>query len=130
MLHRLVFIPPTLLPRSNAPTYNKACRQWCNRPLNQHQYSFRQMRILWNSDNLNLTTREVTIVEDAFHIANVMRMTVGERIVVIAADNSYLVELTNINPKICVGQIIEELSFDNELKTKVTIAHAFVRREK
>ena len=70
-----------------------------------------------NSDNLNLTTREVTIVEDAFHIANVMRMTVGERIVVIAADNSYLVELTNINPKMCVGQIIEELSFDNELKT-------------
>lgn len=83
-----------------------------------------------NSDSLNLTTWEVTIVEDAFHIANVMRMTVGERIVVIAADSSYLVELTNINPKMCVGQIIEELSFDNELKTKVTIAHAFVRREK
>ena len=67
-----------------------------------------------NSDSLNLTTWEVTIVEDAFHIANVMRMTVGERIVVIAADSSYLVELTNINSKMCVGQIIEELSFRSE----------------
>lgn len=83
-----------------------------------------------NSDSLNLVTNEVTIFEDAFHIANVMRMSVGEKIVVIADGISYLVELVSVGPKECRGTIVEKLESDSELKVKVTIAHAFVRREK
>ena len=84
-----------------------------------------------NNNQINLETNNVTIVDgDAHHIANVMRMRIGDHIVVCNSEKFYEVRLESITQNECNGSIIKKLDSDTELKVEVTIAQGMVKLNK
>lgn len=68
--------------------------------------------------------------ENVHHIKNVMRMKIGDKIIVCTNDNlEYLSEIESITNVIDL-KIINQMINSNELSASITIAQGLVRREK
>lgn len=68
--------------------------------------------------------------ENFHHIKNVMRMKIGDKLIVCTNDmQEYLCEIDSITNNVFLN-ILEEHHNTNELKAKITIAQGLVRREK
>lgn len=68
--------------------------------------------------------------EDSYHINKVMRMKIGDQIIIIVDERiTYLAKILMLNP-ITRVEIIKEIENNNELPINVTIAHGLIRREK
>ena len=84
--------------------------------LKNHQFQAKQVRI---TD------------EDAHHIARVMRMEVGERIIVCNEDKEcYYLTITAVTPDEVTGEIGEAIESDTELPIEVTIAQGLPKGDK
>ena len=84
--------------------------------LKNHQFQVKQVRI---TD------------EDAHHIARVMRMEVGERIIVCNEDKEcYYLTITAVTPDEVTGEIGEAIESDTELPIEVTIAQGLPKGDK
>ncbi|MTM40461.1 16S rRNA (uracil(1498)-N(3))-methyltransferase [Turicibacter sanguinis] len=84
--------------------------------LKNHQFQAKQVRI---AD------------EDAHHIARVMRMEVGERIIVCNEDKEcYYLTITAVTPDEVTGEIGEAIESDTELPIEVTIAQGLPKGDK
>ena len=86
-------------------------------------------RYLINKNQIN--NNLITIIgNDVHHIKNVMRMNVGDN--VYAFDNEknvYLCKIIDISEEVTL-QILENVKYDSELDTQVTIAQGLVNRDK
>lgn len=77
-------------------------------------------RFFTEPENINDTT--VRIIEDAAHITRVLRMEVGDQILVFDGTGyEYIVSLTQLNPKECLGEILDKKFSEQEPGIKVTI---------
>lgn len=77
-------------------------------------------RFFTEPENINDTT--VRIIEDATHITRVLRMEPGDKILVFDGTGyEYTVVLTEVNPKECLGEILDKTFSEQEPKTKITI---------
>ena len=85
------------------------------------------------SNNLiNYETKHAIISdkENVHHIRDVMRMTKGDKIIILENDGyEYLCEINDISSSVSLKVIGKKLN-DNELNVSVDIAHGLVRREK
>ncbi len=68
--------------------------------------------------------------DDVHHIRNVMRMIIGEQIIVCYQDKSYLCQIDVIMVNEVKLSIIKELIENCELPCQVTIAQGLIRKEK
>lgn len=70
----------------------------------------------------NISSNTARILEDASHIARVLRMESGERILLFDGSGwEYIAELTQIDAKVCLATILEQSYSVQEPKTEVTI---------
>ena len=69
------------------------------------------------------------IGDDVHHIKTVMRMRIGERVLVCDEINTYLCSIDSITSDVTLS-ILETYYDNNELNIDVTVAHGLVRREK
>lgn len=77
-----------------------------------------------------LNIAKITDKENVHHIKNVMRMTVGDKIILCTNDNyDYLCIIDNISNNVDL-KILEKKENHNELAANITIAQGLVRREK
>ena len=67
---------------------------------------------------------------DYHHITKVMRMRLGDKVIVCDNDSSWICEIDSINDKTVELNIVEELNEKKEIPVSVTIAQGVVRREK
>lgn len=77
-------------------------------------------------------TKQTAVIDgkDYHHIKDVMRMKIGDRIILLTNnDYEYLCEITDLNGYVSL-KIIEEKINVNELQTQVTIAQGLVRKDK
>ena len=85
------------------------------------------------SNNLiNYETKHAIISdkENVHHIRDVMRMTKGDKIIILENDGyEYLCEINDISSSVSLKVIDKKLN-ENELNVSVDIAHGLVRREK
>lgn len=68
--------------------------------------------------------------DDYHHITKVMRMKVGDNLIVASNGYSWLCEISLILEKTIEVNIIEKMNEQKELNVEVAIAHGLVRREK
>lgn len=77
-----------------------------------------------------LNIAKISDKENVHHIKNVMRMNVGDKIILCTNDNfDYLCVIDNISNSIDL-KILEKKENNNELNANITIAQGLVRREK
>ncbi len=70
----------------------------------------------------NILDNTVRIIEDAAHITRVLRMEPGDQILVFDGTGyEYTVTLTELNPKECLGEIMEKNYSEQEPNIKITI---------
>ncbi len=70
----------------------------------------------------NICGNHVKIIEDASHITRVLRMEVGENILVFDGTGyEYTVKLTDLNQKECHGEILDKKFSEQEPSVKITI---------
>ncbi len=70
----------------------------------------------------NISGNHVKIIEDASHITRVLRMEVGENILVFDGTGyEYTVKLTGLNQKECHGEILDKKFSEQEPSVKITI---------
>lgn len=75
--------------------------------------------------------REVIIdKDDSFHIVKVMRMRLGDEVLVSDGTNSYLTKIIKLDEKGVILEVVEKQEIDPELKLKVSIAHGLVKKDK
>lgn len=87
-------------------------------------------RYFVDKESINFESNIVTISSsDVHHIKDVMRMSVGDKVIVCVVNKSFLCRIINISNNVLL-EIIEEIKENNELDCKVTIAHGLVRRDK
>lgn len=67
---------------------------------------------------------------DAYHITKVMRMSVGEHILIANQETSFEAEITDINKEEIGVRLLEQLVENPELPIEVCIAQGLVAREK
>ena len=67
--------------------------------------------------------------EDNYHIKTVMRMSLKDKVEVVLDEKVYEVELVSIEPEV-IGEIVEEIEYQSELKTKVTLVQSLVKEQK
>ncbi|MGI6709923.1 MAG: RsmE family RNA methyltransferase [Bacilli bacterium] len=68
--------------------------------------------------------------QDVHHIRNVMRMKENDYINIVLNSKEYNSKIERIEKDLVEVIIIKEIENDSELKTKITIAHGLVRKEK
>ena len=69
----------------------------------------------------NISGNHVKIIEDASHITRVLRMEVGENILVFDGTGyEYTVKLTDLNQKECHGEILDKKFSEQEPSVKIT----------
>lgn len=68
--------------------------------------------------------------DDYYHITKVMRMEIGDKIIVCDNFQSWLCKIEQFTSDTVVASILERLDEKKELPIKITIAHGVVRREK
>lgn len=74
------------------------------------------------TDPENIIDGKVRIIEDASHISKVLRMEIGEEIVVFdGSGNDYIARLDSISPKECIAAIVSSKVSDTEPDIKVYI---------
>ncbi len=74
------------------------------------------------TDPENIIDGKVRIIEDASHISKVLRMEVGEEIIVFdGSGNDYIAQLYEISPKECIATIISSKKSETEPDIKVYI---------
>ncbi len=74
------------------------------------------------TDPENIVDGKVRIIEDASHISKVLRMEIGEEIVVFdGSGNDYIARLDSISPKECIASIVSSKVSDTEPDIKVYI---------
>lgn len=79
-------------------------------------------RFFTEPENVNRVEKEVKIYEDASHITKVLRMSVGDEILVFDGTGyEYKSRLTRIDKECCVAEILTESISLLEPKVKVTI---------
>ena len=84
-----------------------------------------------NPDNFYNNFQEVIIDKgDSQHIVKVMRMRIGDEVLVSDNENSYLAKIKVLDPNGVVLEIVEKLENNPELNVKVTIAQGVVRKNK
>lgn len=84
-----------------------------------------------NPDNFYNNFQEVIIDRgDSQHIVKVMRMRIGDEVLVSDNENSYLAKIKVLDPNGVVLEIVEKLENNPELNVKVTIAQGVVRKNK
>ena len=84
-----------------------------------------------NPDNFYNNFQEVIIDKgDSQHIVKVMRMRIGDEVLVADNENSYLAKIKVLDPNGVVLEIVEKLENNPELNVKVTIAQGVVRKNK
>ena len=84
-----------------------------------------------NPDNFYNDYREVIIdKDDSFHIVKVMRMRVGEEVIVSDNTNSYLTKIKVLDEKGVILEVLEKLDNNPELNLEVSIAQGIVRKDK
>lgn len=70
----------------------------------------------------NIKGNVVRIIEDASHITRVLRMEPGNKILVFDGTGyEYTVALTELNPKECLGEVLEKKFSEQEPKIKIVI---------
>lgn len=70
----------------------------------------------------NISGNIATIFEDASHITKVLRMEVGQQIILFDGTGvEYLARLTELNPKSCTAEITEKKFSEQEPEIKITI---------
>ena len=81
-------------------------------------------------NNNQINNNIVTITgDDVHHIKTVMRMRIGEKVIVCDEIKTYFCEIINISNTVELS-ILEEINENSEMDLKVTVAHGLVRREK
>ena len=84
-----------------------------------------------NPDNFYNNFQEVIIDKgDSLHIVKVMRMRIGDEVLVSDNTDSYLAKIKVLDPNGVVLEIVEKLENNPELNVKVTIAQGVVRKNK
>lgn len=84
-----------------------------------------------NPDNFYNNFQEVIIDKgDSQHIVKVMRMRIGDEVLVSDNENSYLAKIKVLDPNGVVLEIVEKLENNPELNVKVSIAQGVVRKNK
>ncbi len=74
------------------------------------------------TDPENIINGKIKIVEDASHISKVLRMNIGDEIVVFdGSGNDYYAKLDSINPKECIASVISSEKSDTEPNIKIYI---------
>lgn len=71
----------------------------------------------------------ITEKDDVHHIKNVMRQSIGDKIIINFLNESFICEITAINETIEVTTI-EQLALNTELPIKVTIASGLLKNDK
>jgi len=67
--------------------------------------------------------------EDSYHIKTVMRMTIEDKVEVVLNEKIYEVKLISMEPNV-LGEIVKEIEYQSELKTKVTLVQSLVKEQK
>jgi 16S rRNA (uracil1498-N3)-methyltransferase len=84
-----------------------------------------------NPDNFYNNFNEVIIdKDDSFHIVKVMRMRIGDEVIVSDNENSYLTKIKVLDEKGVILEVIEKMDSNPELNIKVSIAQGVVRKDK
>ncbi len=84
-----------------------------------------------NPDNFYNNFNEVIIdKDDSFHIVKVMRMRIGDEVIVSDNENSYLTKIKVLDEKGVILEVIEKMDSNPELNLKVSIAQGVVRKDK
>ena len=68
--------------------------------------------------------------DDAHHMINVMRMTVGEKIYACFNNTTFIASISSMSKRDVTFDILEEVKEDKELPCSVCIAQGLVRKEK
>ena len=84
-----------------------------------------------NPNNFYNNYQEVVIdKEDSLHIIKVMRMRIGDEVLVSDNQNSYLAKIKVLDEKGVILEIVEKMNTDPELKIRVRIAQGIVKKDK
>ena len=84
-----------------------------------------------NPNNFYNNYQEVVIdKEDSLHIIKVMRMRIGDVVLVSDNQNSYLAKIKVLDEKGVILEIVEKMDTDPELKIRVSIAQGIVKKDK
>ncbi|MBQ8292217.1 MAG: 16S rRNA (uracil(1498)-N(3))-methyltransferase [Bacilli bacterium] len=84
-----------------------------------------------NPNNFYNDYSEVIIdKDDSFHIVKVMRMRVGDEVLVSDNQDSYLTKIKVLDEKGVILEVIEKQENSSELPLKVSIAQGLVRKDK
>lgn len=88
-------------------------------------------RYFVSKENISIDLSKAIITgKDVHHIKNVMRMRIGDKIILCTGDKyEYLCEIENINTNIYLN-VIEEKINENELPCELTIAQGMVHKSK
>lgn len=74
------------------------------------------------TEPINISDGKVRIIEDAGHITKVLRMSVGDEIIVFdGTGKEYLSRLESISPKECVASVVSEEFSSSEPSVKVSV---------
>ena len=80
-----------------------------------------------SSENFN---NLAIIGDDAFHISNVMRCKIGDKILVGANEKTYLVEIKSLEKGLVKFELIEEKTGNNELPFFVSLFQGYPKADK
>ncbi|AYC29624.1 16S rRNA (uracil(1498)-N(3))-methyltransferase [Paenisporosarcina cavernae] len=81
-------------------------------------------------DHPSATDRFSIVGEDAKHISKVMRMSVGDQIIVVNNGNAYRTEIDSLEDRVVHVKTIAAIPFSNELPVHVTIACGLPKGDK
>lgn len=82
-------------------------------------------------DNFYNEYREVIIdKDDSFHIVKVMRMHLGDEVLVSDNQNTYLTKIKVLDEKGVILEVIKKHESNNELQVKISIAQGIIRKDK
>ena len=89
------------------------------------RYFFKDNKCVINNKTIVISDKD-----NIHHIKNVMRMKIGDKIIVCTNDSyEYLCNITYIGNNIAL-EILDTKMNNNELEAQITICHGLVRREK
>ncbi len=84
-----------------------------------------------NPENFYNNYQEVVIdKDDSLHIIKVMRMRIGDNVLVSDNKDSYLAKIKVLDEKGVILEIVEKMDTDPELKIRVSIAQGIVKKDK
>ncbi len=84
-----------------------------------------------SSNNFYNDYHEVIIdKDDSFHIVKVMRMHLGDEVLVSDNENTYLTKITKLDEKGVILEVLKKMTNNAELPIKVGIAQGLIKKDK